>query len=361
MLRVLHLRPAHTDLQTRQAVHHLSKTAPPSISAQVLHVGPAGDLPNLAAAALFLRSPRAPEADILHAWGPVELTAAALAGHPRIIFSPQSTFPLRWQKWLRLIYRHRRINTVLPSPHMRCLLDVDTSLPSPTIIPPGVHVSDSIATERNELLRAELGFAPDDFVTLLPGESTRPANHKDALWGLGILYSLSDKYRALIWGRGEMSSALQRLTRQMHQEPLIVRAEQTLKRQVDFESLLSVADAAATSADRGAPMLPTLLCMAAGLPVAAYRMPVYDGILRPNENALINDLRTSRTLAQCLIDLRADPALRKRLGQAARKTAIESFSIEQFQRRWIQEYERVADQESSTGMSSRLSDVHLPL
>src|SRR5271165_6034041 len=100
MLRVLHLCPTWSDLQTRHALQLLLSSNPPGIQPHVVRIGPGGDCPNLAAATLYLRSSRAPEADILHAWGPTELCAGVLAGFPRIIFSPPSSIPMRWNKWL---------------------------------------------------------------------------------------------------------------------------------------------------------------------------------------------------------------------------------------------------------------------
>jgi glycosyltransferase involved in cell wall biosynthesis len=365
MVRVLHLCSVHADLQTTRSLNLLSSAATggPSndkISSEIVRIGPAGDFPNLASATLALRSRQYLKADILHAWGPLELAAAALAGFDRIIFSPPAAIPARWHKWLRLIYHHRPIHVVLVNPESINSPNGEARPVRATVIPPGVAPPDPSSPRRNESLRAELGVWPEDFLVLAPGESTRAANHKGALWAIGILYTLSDNYRIVTWGRGEMSDPIARLSHKMGQRQMLVRAEQILKRAIDFDSLLTIADAAAVSGQRDMPMLPTLMCMAAGLPIAAYRNPLWNGILQPNVNALVDDLCTPRTLGQCLMDLRADPALRQKLGQAARKTAVEQFSIEQFLKKWGDLYQEIADQNPAPQNANKVSAIPLP-
>jgi glycosyltransferase involved in cell wall biosynthesis len=68
--------------------------------------------------------------------------------------------------------------------------------------------------------------------------------------------------------------------------------------------------------------------MASGLPVVASRLSGIPEIVRDGENGRLFPAGDATALADALGELAADPALRQRLGLAARATVLLEFDIE---------------------------------
>src|SRR5438094_17604 len=76
------------------------------------------------------------------------------------------------------------------------------------LVGPGVEFA-RVRRRRDPALRAALGFGERDRVLLLPGESTRSAGHREALWAAAILRVVEPAYRVLAWRRGPRTSGLE--------------------------------------------------------------------------------------------------------------------------------------------------------
>jgi glycosyltransferase involved in cell wall biosynthesis len=197
-------------------------------------------------------------------------------------------------------------------------------------------------TGRDPRLRAELGFADDDYVLVAPGESTRPAGHGDAFWAAGILHVLSPRYRILLWGRGASAPAVARFAGKVDQSQTLVLAEPTLRRRVDFAEILAAADAVLFTPGGPTAILSFAVCMAAGLPIVTTPTPWLGDFLEDGRNALVVPRRSSRMLAQRIIELRSDAALQTRICESARSQARELFSVRQFVEQYRDLYRKIA-------------------
>ena len=83
-----------------------------------------------------------------------------------------------------------------------------------------------------------------------------------------------------------------------------------------------------------------LLAMSAGVPVVASRVGGIPEMIRHGENGLLAE-NTPEALAAAIRELRAAPSLARRLGEAARRTVAERFTVEHMVRRTMEVYRRV--------------------
>jgi glycosyltransferase involved in cell wall biosynthesis len=218
------------------------------------------------------------------------------------------------------------------------------------VIRPAIDFS-RIRPPNNTRLRTELGFRPDDFVIIAPGESTRATAHRDAVWAVGLLNALDERHRLLIWGRGSEADSVSRFAAKLEAPNLLVRAEPTLSRRVSFEELTSAADAALIAARGSVPALPIAICLAAGLPIVAPSTDELREFLEDHRTALMPPRATPRHFAQSIYELRKDPSLMKHMAIAARTQASEVFSLAKFLQDWQYLYQEVATARTSPGLS----------
>ena len=118
-----------------------------------------------------------------------------------------------------------------------------------------------------------------------------------------------------------MHAELYRLAARLKHPELLHTAEK-----MKFEDVLPAADAAMIAATGGAAILPVAMSMAAGLAIVATPHEA----LANGRNALVIDGDSPRAAAQALLELRADAALRARLGAQAQADALDRFSVERF-------------------------------
>jgi glycosyltransferase involved in cell wall biosynthesis len=278
MLRVLHLIPPHPDLQTRHSARVLRESLGDEfvITTRAVH--------NLWAAIDLWR--RRDRFDIVHAWDQQSHTAARLAGFGRIVYTPNR-------------------------------------------IRPPVSPTDGLEARRDPM-RARLGLGDDQFVMLVPGESTRAAAHERAVWASSILHVTDERYRVLLWGRGPRLNIAANLGPRLRQPGLVVVAEHVLKQTVEFEDLLPAADALLVTALRPAPTLPIALATSAGVPVVGSARPEWADLLVDGVTSWNVPAAAPRMLAQRILDLRADPAAARHIASNARDRARELFDVQRF-------------------------------
>jgi len=260
-----------------------------------LTIGRGGDLRDVLTAARSLDS-FGPDT-VLHAWGTRPLIAAALAGCENFIYTPPTQLN-RWDKrWLRWLGRRREMTVVFSRPSQQ--LDAEPcDLPDENcrLIPAGLART---AIARDDSLRQQLGFRPDDFVLLSTGSDTL------ALWTAAILHLLDPTWRLLVWGKGESEAKLRKMAAPLH-KPAMLKIESAM----EFEELLPAADIALTLQTGAEAPLAAALCMAAGIPVVPLAKP--------------------RATAQHLLDLRSDPARCQSLSKSAHSGAARFFDLDRF-------------------------------
>jgi hypothetical protein len=336
MIRVLHLLSTGADFQTRRTQELLCREAGGEFNSQHQTIGRGGDFRSTAIAAIRLRDS---DAQIIHAWGQSALTAAAFAGAERILFSPDSSMPTRSIGWVRAVMSYRNVQMVCASVlQQRLAVERGVPIAQCHLIRPAVEFA-RLGGKQNVEFRESLGLASDDFVLLAPGDSVRAAEHALAVWTCGILNVLDSRYKILLWGRGPRSDAVVRLGRQLHQETMVNVAGP----KVEFEKLLTAADAVLVTASDSAPTLPIAVCMAAAVPIVSVTNYTTAELLEDRHTALMTPHPSPRLLAQRVQDLQADSAMSWSIADMARTEAYEYFSASRLLNQYREIYRQMAD------------------
>ena len=177
---------------------------------------------------------------------------------------------------------------------------------------------------------------------LLPGDSTRLAAHKEAIWAASILHVVDTRQKVLLWGEGPQASTVIEFARRMRQPSLFQVATRRLGADVPFTRLLGAADVVLNTSLEGAGNLWLAMCMAAGLPIVSTVTYATAELLEDRHTALLVGERSPRQLAQRLMDLQADPTLAAKLRDRARSEAYEHLTQSRFVSDYRTLYEKVA-------------------
>jgi glycosyltransferase involved in cell wall biosynthesis len=347
MARILHLVDASPDYQTQIALEQVARNG----TAKILTIGHGGDFATPLIGLMKLRN-HALDCDLIHAWGEPALTLAAISGAgKRIIFSP-TRFP-NWRdlRWIRAVMTARDAQIICASDTMRrAYVQRGVPIERCHLIRPGVEFS-RINRRRDDQLRAQLGFGPEDLVLLAAGESLRAANHHATILTSSILHLLDPQFKLLIWGRGPMLQFERNFLAKMLPQDYAAVATDKLGRDVPFERLLAATDIVLVTASGPVPPLLIAVCMAAGLPIVATVTETVAEMLEDRHSALMVKRSTSRLLARRILDLRDDPRLQWSISDAARTEAYEYFSMTRFVQQVRAVYEQVAAGKSAVEIS----------
>jgi len=346
-IQVLHLVGRPPDFQTARAIDGLSTASDPA----PVRIGPGGRWRHPLTAAWALRSAAA-DAQVVHCWDDRALTAAVVAGVPRVVFSPQNWPTRQTIGWVRAAISYRNLHVACPTATMhRYYGERGVPLDRLHLVRPGVDFS-RVRRRRDPDLRSRLGIADDDFVLLVPGESIGPADHALAVWAGTILACLDPRYRVLLVGRGPRAAAAMALGPKMGQHRLVIDAGAKLGPRTAFEALTAAADAALVSANGGgvapaaphrpaAPTLPVAYCMAAALPIVSVVTPTLAELLEDRHTSVMVTEPKARLLAAKVLALRDDPALARQIADTAAAEAYEHWSLSTFRLSWQEVYRRV--------------------
>lgn len=268
--------------------------------------------------------------DLIHAWSPAALLAAAMAGSARLVFTPPLQRLMRTIHLLRAVMAYRQVEVVVPSATLdRMLIQRGVAPEHCHLIRPGVDFA-QVQRRKNPALRQALGLAPDTIVILAVGESTAPAGHDKAAWAASILHSINPRFRLILWGRGDAIARVAHLAASLEPDLLSVVAERRLRRPVELGELLSVANIALITATGIVSPLSIAMTMAAGVPIVSTATYATSELLEDRHTALMPPKPQARLIARRVLELQDDPGLQWRLADVARTEAYEHFSISRF-------------------------------
>jgi glycosyltransferase involved in cell wall biosynthesis len=357
-IRILHLLSPGADFQLRRTGELIARDVGGEFSVERQQLGAGRRLAALDWLSLRRRTPRPgpgsganpsqqPPVELVHAFGLAALSAAALAGHRRILFSPMPAISPRALRWLAAVMSYCDVQVICATATQhRQLVTRGVPMQRCHFIRPAVEFSRIRGRRRDTTLRASLGLADEDIVLLAPGESTPPAQHNLAVWTCGILHVLDVRHRLLLWGRGRNAAAATTLARRVNQRRMVVDATAVLGAETDFESLLPAVDVALFTASGPVATLPVAQTMAAALPIVAVTNRLSTELLEDRHTALLVTRATPRLLAQRVLDVLENRDLAWSLGDMARTEAFEYFSASRLLNAYRTVYRQMALGES---------------
>ncbi len=199
------------------------------------------------------------------------------------------------------------------------------------------------APARQEELARELGLMDAYPIIIWVSRLKRHKGQHDLIHAFRAIVEHYPSARLLIVGSGSRGDFLKNLTKRLR---LTEQAILTGSRK-DVPDLLQVADIFAC------PSHAETLCMAVQEAMAARKPIVSTAVWGPcdyisdGDNGLLVPIGQPRALADAILRLAADPALAKRLGEAARAYAQENFSMDKFVAGLANIYTRVIDHSQS--------------
>ena len=188
-------------------------------------------------------------------------------------------------------------------------------------------------TDRGEK-RRELGLTEEDFLILTVAEMTKNKNHSTVLKALALLRDTPDfeKMYYLICGRGEQQDALE-----AEAEELGIREHvMFLGYRQDVPELCRCSDIFAFMSFREGMPVALMEAMGCGLPAVCSKIRGNTDLIEDGVDGLFAE-NTPQGVAQAVVKLYRDPALREKLGSAAAQT-VSRFDAGQVQQKMKEIY-----------------------
>lgn len=195
---------------------------------------------------------------------------------------------------------------------------------------PGVGVDMDRLGGSRETARKKLGIGNEEFVLLSVGEMTENKNHRLALQALALLEEKPIRY--VLVGRGERMEALQVQARELGISDRVIFTGY----RNDVAELYPAADAFFFPSFREGLSVALMEAMASGLPAIVGKIRGNTDLIDDGVEGLYMPL-TPEGAAEAIRKLYDDPALRSRLGEAAREK-VRRFSAPEVQRKMREIY-----------------------
>ncbi len=216
------------------------------------------------------------------------------------------------------------------------------------IIPNGVP-DKGVDPSAGRAVRGELGLSPETFVLLAMGNVREEKGVEDLLDAADALGRQAGQrsFVVLLAGRLDETDYCRRI-RNRHEQLGLGESVRFLGYRTDGDALRSAADAfVLSSRSEGLPMV-VLEAMMAGLPIVATEVGGVPEALADGRGLLV-PARDPARLAEAMGRLLTDEATCRRLGQAARREAEATYSVDRMAREYLRVYEHALAGRSRPG------------
>jgi glycosyltransferase involved in cell wall biosynthesis len=282
--------------------------------------------------------------DIVHTWlaaaGGCGRRAAVAEGIARLVHCERRIRPrqTRWQRWLDRRLAARTTRLVTDSATVREHL-IARGLPREklVVIPGGPGPTVPSDVTRSELLE-ELRLPRDARLIGAIGRLEPRKRVKDLIWAAELESVLHPTIHLLVIGDGPQRGDLERFA-SLAASPGRVRF---LGHRDDVWRILPHLDALWQGSDDEGFSNAVLEAMAAGVPVIATDTPGHRELVVPDETGCLVPIAGRAEYARATDRILSDVELAKRLGNAAQKRVVESFSAEQMARGYAEVYRDLA-------------------
>lgn len=256
----------------------------------------------------------------------VRLTAlsATIAPLCAVVERKGLVLPVRRTLVNRLVYARSVHHVIANCEAIRASIVQAGLVPSErvSVIPNGIDPR-RIGSGGGAAVRAELGIGPADPVVAVVGRLVPDKAHRDALRAFARLVRELPSARLLVAGDGKLRGELERDASETTPQGSVM----FLGERKDVPAVLDAADALlVTSVREGMPHV-VLEAMAAGTPVVATAVAGIPEMIRDGRDGLLVPPGEPEKAFRATATILSDPALARRLAQAAERRVREEFSL----------------------------------
>lgn len=185
-------------------------------------------------------------------------------------------------------------------------------------------------------MRLEFGLRPSDFIVLYVGGLTFWRNHIRLVKAASKLRLSIPEIKVIFIGEGPAFASLKDAVKELNLEEYVLFWKYLERGEV--HRFMRCADIYVNPAISEGFGIATVEAMLSKLPVICANSSSLPELIDNNKEGLLFEPKNTEELSQCILDLYQSKKKRKDFGQAARETALEKFSIEQFVGAFEQKY-----------------------
>lgn len=283
--------------------------------------------------------------DIVHTWlfaaNSYGRYAAIQAGVPHIVCGERCVDPwkIAHEHWIDR-YLDRRTDKIVVN--SSGIVDFYTrkgrSAEKFVVIPNGIEPADTTPRKARAQLWQELNLPPQAQMMLAVGRLWPQKRMKDVIWATEILKRIRDDAYLVIVGDGPQKERLEKYARQVQ----IDHKVRFVGQRDDVEELMRHAALFLLASGYEGQSNALMEAMATGVPCVVSDIPGNRDLIEHDQNGYLVGVGQRTEYSRYANFLLDDPALRQRLGGAARQTIIEKFSVRQMAERHVALYESLA-------------------
>ena len=159
----------------------------------------------------------------------------------------------------------------------------------------------------------------------------------DLVYAMSIVTKKAPEARLVLVGDGPERHNIEKLVNQLD----LSRHVLFTGYRSDVPHLIECADVVVLCSETESTPLTLLEGMSCGLPVVATEVGGIPEIVDDGVNGFLVPLKHPEAIAERILELNADPGLRKRLGDAARETVMERYTIDKIVGQYAKVYEEI--------------------
>ena len=159
----------------------------------------------------------------------------------------------------------------------------------------------------------------------------------DLVYAMSIVTKKAPEARLVLVGDGPERHKIEKLVNQLDLNRHVLFTGY----RSDVPHLMECADVVVLCSETESTPLTLLEGMSCGLPVVATEVGGIPEIIDDGVNGFLVPLKHPEAIAERILELNADPGLRKRLGDAARETVMERYTIDKIVGQYAEVYEEI--------------------
>ncbi|MCK4547513.1 MAG: glycosyltransferase [Candidatus Eisenbacteria sp.] len=229
--------------------------------------------------------------------------------------------------------------------HRKQLVDEERVDPEKVIVlPNGVDTEQFSPRAPRADLREELGIPGDSPVAAIVASLLPLKRHALFFEAAAKVLEMQRNAHFLVIGEGPEREHLETQVREMGLDSAV----HFLGRRRDMPDLLTIIDVNVLSSHWEAAPISALEAMACGIPTVSTRVGAMPEMVVDGETGFLVDVGDGTELAQAIARLMGNPALRKKTGEASRRRAEETYSMDKVTRRRENVYRELVKQKTES-------------